>query len=134
MSIFDLLKPKEVRACLLALDMEIDAADSLMLSIGFELAAPAVKATIRKAPDKVKSKIRDEHMSPKTIVYLMLVNHCGALIASGQCRSTFGGLLMQGDALVALWQRGAAELEHAGVWDAEASKEYRKVFRQQCEA
>lgn len=137
MSILDLLRSKEVRASLLALDMEIEAAESLaeglFLSSGFYLAAPAVRAAIRNAPDKVKSKINEEHMSPKTLVYMMLVNQCGMLIDSHQYHNAFGGLLMQGDGLVALWLRGAAELESAGVWSAEEAKQNRAVFRQQCE-
>lgn len=131
-SILDLLRPKEVRASLLALAMEIENADTPMLSMGFELAAPAVRAAMRSHPDKVRGKIRDEHMSPKTVVYLMLVNQCGALVNSGRYHSCVNGLLMQGQALVALWQRAATELERTGVWSADESAEYRTVFRQQC--
>jgi hypothetical protein len=72
-------------------------------------------------------------MSPKTLVYMMLVNQCGMLIDSHQYHNAFGGLLMQGDGLAALWLRGADELESAGVWSAEEAKQNRAVFRQQCE-
>ena len=132
MGILDFWRSKDVRAVLAALDVERRAAGSLFLSLGFELASPTVMAAIRNAPGKVEAKLREEHMAPRTLVYLMLVNQCGSLIQSGVYHNAIGGgLLMQGTGLVALWQLAATELERAGVWGAEEASEYREVFRKQ---
>ena len=135
MGIFDLFQPPEVRAALATLEIEINAASSeggLFLNSGFTLAAPAVRDSIRKNPGLVKAKISGEKMAPRTLVYLLLVNHCGMEIDSGRYHSGFGGLLMPGTGLAAVWNRAADELEKEGIWTADDARQNRETFRNQC--
>jgi hypothetical protein len=131
MSLLHIFRPQEMRAALLALDIERKNADGLMLSMGMDLAMPGVKKAIKKNPRLLQRKLYEEKVNLNSLLYLMLVNECGFLMQTGRYHSGFGGHLMQGDALICLWHFAADKLEQAGVWSVERSRAAREMFRQQ---
>ena len=135
MGFFDFFQPPEVRAALNALEIEINAASSegsLFLYSGLLLVAPAARDALRKNSKLVKAKISAEKIDPLILVYIFLVNHCGKEIDTGKCHNGFGGLLMPGTGIAAVWNRAANKLEKVGIWTADEARQNREIFRQQC--
>ena len=137
MSIFQrLFTPREVKAVLLALDVEErklrDAIDQPLLGpyAGFKLIRSELRGMISSNPAAVVQKVR-EGVAPRTLAYLAIANHTAQILRSGRYHIHRGTLSMPGQSLFSLWSVATGELETAGMDSPEEAAEGRRDFRQQ---
>ena len=121
------LDSPEVKACLDALKA-IEAEHSEIAMLGL---SKKVRGILTKGADQTKISIREEGLSPKGLVWMLVSNVIDPELSYGHHHIYRGVLGMRGKALLALWDTACAKMTSLGVHDAaEEAKEKAYIRRQ----
>ncbi len=124
MGLFEKLsRPKEVKATLAALGVELEIANGA----GHGLALSAIHEDARRAvlgqAELIQHKIRDGGETPDVLALLLIANLCRQRLACGYEHIYRGALSMRGTALLSLWEYVTDALNARGVWSQNAVAE-----------
>jgi hypothetical protein len=124
MGLFEKLsRPKEVKATLAALGVELEIANGA----GHGLALSAIHEDARRAvlgqAELIQHKIRDGGETPDVLALLLIANLCRQRLACGYEHIYRGALSMRGTVLLSLWEYVTDALNARGVWSQNAVAE-----------
>ena len=120
-------KPKEVKAALLALDMEEEKCNT---NSAFKLIKKDVSKLICDS-EKTVISIKEEGFSPNTLVYLLMTNIISEHLVSGRYHTYRGVLSFVGQDLLKLWDYAVNGLHQLGYHDDIESDKDREWIREQ---
>ena len=123
----DTFKPKEVKATLLALDMEEEKCNT---NSAFKLIKKDVSKLICDS-EKTVISIKEEGFAPNTLVCLLMTNIISEHIVSCRYHTYRGILSFVGKDLLKLWDYAVNELHQLGHYDDIEADKDRKWIREQ---
>ena len=126
MGFFDkAFKPKEVKATLLALDLEEDKCAS---NVAFEIVKKGISERVCVSENTVAS-IKEDGLLPSTLIYILMTNVISAHLGSGRYHTYRGILSFNGKELLKLWDYAVDGLYQAGYYNDAKANEDRQWIR-----